>query len=111
MAMRMASAGMANGGAIASLDAHWAEGSAWVCMGGPPDGCGPQFMLGRSGERGIHLERSPDGAYDGWFGVGAVTASRRRASPEFDAQLAGIASSPSAQRAHARQAWCVRSRE
>lgn len=40
---------------MVSLDAHWAEGSAWVCMGGTPDGCGPQFMLGRSDERGIHL--------------------------------------------------------
>jgi hypothetical protein len=63
-------------------------------------------------ERGVHLERSPDGAYDGWFGVGAVTASPPAGFPELaarlDAQLASLARSPSAQRAHARQAYNAR---
>lgn len=111
MAMRMAG-GMANGGAIVSLDAHWAEGSAWVCMSGAPGDCGPRFMVARSNERGVHLERSPDGAYDGWFGLGPITASPPAAFPDLaaklDAQLAGIASSPSARRAHARQAYNAR---
>jgi hypothetical protein len=112
MAMRMMAAGIANGGAMVSLDASWAEGSAWVCMGASPGDCGPRFMVGKSDERGIHLERSPDGAYDGWVGVGAVTASPPAAFPELaaglDAQLAGIASSPSARRTHARQAYNAR---
>jgi hypothetical protein len=77
-------------------------------MGGTPDGCGPQFMLGRSDERSIQLERSPDGAYDGGFGVGAVTASPPAGFPDLAAKLAGIASSPNAKRAHARQAYNAR---
>jgi roadblock/LC7 domain-containing protein len=105
MAMRMAKEGVA----MVSLNANWAEGSAWVCTGATPSDCGPQFMGGRADERGIRLERSKDGAYDGWFGVGAITASPPAAFPELaaklDAQLAGLGSSPSARRARAMRAY------
>lgn len=108
MAMRM-TAGMPHAGSIVSLNARWAEGSAWVCMGSTPGDCGPQFMAGRPDERGVHLERSPDGAYDGWFGVGAVTASPPAGFPELaarlDDQLAELSSSPGAWRAHAQRAY------
>lgn len=105
MAMRLVKDGVA----AVSLDAHWAEGSAWVCTGSTTSDCGAQFMGGRSDERGVHLERSKDGAYDGWFGTGAITASPPAAFPELaaklDAQLADLGNSPSARRAHALRAY------
>ena len=49
------------------------DGSAWVCSGPAAADCGPQFMAGRDSEPGIHLEPSKEGAYDGWFGVCAIS--------------------------------------
>lgn len=105
MAMRMLRSGVT---AIA-LDAHYADGSAWVCTGVAATDCGPQFMAGRADERGIRLEPSRDGAYDGWFGVGPITASPPAGFPELaaklDGQLAALASSSGARRARALRAY------
>jgi hypothetical protein len=105
MAMQLVRGGVA---AIA-LDARYADGSAWVCTGPAPADCGPRFMSGIVAERGIHLERSSDGAYDGWFDVGAITASPPAGFPDLaaklDAQLANLASSASAKSARALRAY------
>jgi hypothetical protein len=105
MAMVLAKRGLTT----VSLNPHWPDGSAWVCPSASPNECGPQFMVGRAEDAGVHLERSSDGAYDGWFGTGTVTASPPAAFPalaaELDAQLAGLGSSPSARRAHATRAY------
>jgi hypothetical protein len=83
MAMRLATAGVA----FVTLDARNADGAAWNCMGGQPSDCGPQLASGRGDERGIRLERSQDGAYDGWVGLGPITASPPAAFPELAADL------------------------
>jgi hypothetical protein len=90
MAMRLATAGVA----FVTLDARYADGSAWNCMGSQPGDCGPHSAGGRGDERGIHLERSEDGGHDGWYGVGPITASPPAALPELavglDAKLAAL---------------------
>lgn len=105
MAMRLATAGVA----FTTLDARYAEGSAWNCRGGEPSDCGAQFAGGRGDERGIHLERSDDGGHDGWFGVGPVTASPPAAFPELaadlEARLGALADSPGARRSRANRAY------
>lgn len=105
MAMRLASAGVA----FTTLDARYAEGSAWNCRGGEPSDCGAQFAGGRGDERGIHLERSDDGGHDGWFGVGPVTASPPAAFPEraadLEARMSALAESPGARRSRANRAY------
>jgi hypothetical protein len=71
MAMRMASAGIK----FVTLNARYSDGTAWTCRTASPDDCGAEPIRGVAHEPGIHLEPSPDGNYDGWFGVGAITAS------------------------------------
>lgn len=90
MAMLLARAGVA----FVTLNAHYSEGSAWICQGSGPAGCGPT-MLGRPADAsGVHLEPGTEGAYDGWFGVGAITASPPAAFPALadglDARLAAL---------------------
>jgi hypothetical protein len=105
MAMRLASAGVA----FVTLDARYADGSAWNCRGSTPGDCGPHEASGRGDERGIRLERSEDGAYDGWFGLGPVTASPPAAFPELAADL--DAKLGAMREAEARRAASVRAYE
>lgn len=71
LGMRLAAAGVA----FVNLDPRYAAGTAWTCPDADPAGCGAHPMGGRPTPDGVHLERSADGAYDGWVGVGALTAS------------------------------------
>lgn len=104
MAMRMAKAGVA----FTTVDARYGEGSAWTCNGRTPADCAPHYTAGYdAADPGIHLAPSPDGGYDGWFGVGPVTASPPAALPELaaglDAKLAALPGSPDAHRSRARR--------
>jgi hypothetical protein len=105
MAMRLARAGVA----FVSLNPRYADGSAWNCRGPTAADCGPQLATGASYQRGIHLEPTADGKYDGWFGVGPITASPPAAFPalaeNFDAQLAKLRDGPDARRAQALRAY------
>jgi hypothetical protein len=104
MAMQLARAGQA----FVTLDARYADGSSWSCPDADPARCGPRVAVGYGDERGVHLERSADGAYDGWFGLGPITASPPAAFPELaaglDARLAALRDSPDARRVRARRA-------
>jgi hypothetical protein len=90
MGMFLARAGVA----FVTLNQRFADGSAWTCIDGDASHCGARFVPGNGDERGIHFERSADGAYDGWYGVGPITASPPVARPElavdFDARLAAL---------------------
>jgi hypothetical protein len=105
MAMRVGAAGIP----VVSLNARWADGTAWSCSDAVAEHCGVSFLAGRGDERGIRLEPSPDGQYDGWFGVGPVTASPPAGRPELaagiDAKIAAAASAPSALQQKARRAY------
>ena len=105
MAMRVASAGIE----LVSLTARWSDGTTWLCHDSVAEHCGVEFLAGKSSEPGIHVERSPTAQYDGWFGVGSVTASPPAGSPALaatiDAQIAAAASSPQAVEARARRAY------
>ncbi|HZJ67876.1 MAG TPA: hypothetical protein VFD36_30440, partial [Kofleriaceae bacterium] len=92
MAMQVADAGIA----MISLAARRDEGTAWICLGGGPAGCGVIYSGGNGPPgTGIHLAPSPDGAYDGWFGVGSTTASPPAGIPALAADLARkIAAAP-----------------
>jgi hypothetical protein len=93
---------------VALLPRH-ADGSSWICIDGDASHCGARFFAGAGDERGIHLERTADGAYDGWYGVGPITASPPVALPElavdFDAKLAALRDSAPAWRARSRRAY------
>jgi hypothetical protein len=88
----------AGGVTFVSLNPHYEDGSAWVCHGPTPADCGPSLRAGQPGARGIKLEPSPDGNYDGWFGLGPITASPPAAFPElakdFDRKLAALRDGP-----------------
>lgn len=104
MAMQLAAEGVA----FVSLAPHYEDGSAWVCHGASPADCGPSLAAGKPGARGIKLEPSPDGNYDGWFGLGPITASPPAAFPElakdFDRKLAALRDGPDGIRLRARRA-------
>jgi hypothetical protein len=104
MAMQLARAGVA----FVALDARYADGSSWSCPDAEAARCGPRLAIGAGDERGVHLERSADGAYDGWFGLGPLTASPPAAFPDLavglDARLAALRDSPDAHRVRARRA-------
>ncbi|HMG53264.1 MAG TPA: hypothetical protein VK601_07275 [Kofleriaceae bacterium] len=86
-AMRVAAAGIP----LVSLNARWTAGTAWICPDADASHCGASATRGASAAPpGIHLEPSPDGKYDGWFGVGAISAS----PPVAFSALAGAAASP-----------------
>jgi hypothetical protein len=108
MAMRVAGAGVP----LISLDARYADGTAWSCRDAVAERCGVSFAAGRGPERGIRLERAPNGQYDGWFGVGPLTASPPAGRPELaaglDAKIAAAATSPRAVHAKARRAYDAR---
>ncbi len=108
MAMRVAAAGIP----LVSLDARYADGTAWICRDAVAEHCGVGFLAGRGPELGIRIEPPPSGAYDGWFGVGAITASPPAGRPELaatlDARIAAAATSPQAVRAKARRAYAAR---
>lgn len=105
MAMRVAAAGIP----LVSLDARYADGTAWLCRSAVAAECGAQFAAGRGPELGVRLEPSPDGQYDGWFGVGPVTASPPAGLPALaaglEAKIAAARASPQAVRAKARRAY------
>jgi hypothetical protein len=105
MAMRVAAAGIP----VISLNARWDDGTAWTCSDAVAEHCGVSFAAGRGPERGIRLEPSPDGQYDGWFGVGPVTASPPAGRPELaagiEAKIAAAAAAPSALQTKARRAY------
>jgi len=104
MAMRVADAGIA----LVSLNARWGEGTAWICVGSQASSCGVSFVGGNGPGSGIQLAPSPDGQYDGWFGVGQATASPPAGIPAMaeglDAKIAAAATSPQALHAKARRA-------
>ena len=77
MAMRVAAVGVP----FTNLDPRWAAGTAWICQDAVAANCGVKDVKGRETALGIRLERIKDGAYDGWFGVGPLTASPPAASP------------------------------
>ncbi|HEX3476428.1 MAG TPA: hypothetical protein VHT91_15495 [Kofleriaceae bacterium] len=108
MAMQLAAAGLA----FVTLDPHYADGSSWNCNDAVAAHCGPRSAAGAGGDRGIHLERSADGAYDGWVGLGPITASPPAAFPTLavglDARLAALRDSPDARRAGSRRAYRAR---
>lgn len=108
MGMFLARAGIA----FVTLDPRYADGSAWTCIDGDASHCGARFVASSGDERGIHLERSADGASDGWYGVGPITASPPVAFPElavgFDARLAALRDSVQARRARSRRAYHAR---
>jgi hypothetical protein len=108
MAMRVAGAGIP----LVSLDARYADGTAWNCRDAVAEHCGVDFVIGRGPELGIRIEPAPSGAYDGWFGVGSVTASPPAGLPALasgiEAKIAAAARSPRAVRANARRAYDAR---
>lgn len=108
MAMQLASAGLA----FVSLDPRYADGSSWSCYDADAAHCGPKLAAGAGDDRGIHLERSADGGYDGWVGLGPITASPPAAFPELavglDARLAALRDSPDARRVASRRAYRAR---
>jgi hypothetical protein len=108
MAMRVAAAGIP----LVSLDARFAEGTAWTCRDAVADHCGVGFVAGRGPELGIRIEPAPSGAYDGWFGVGAVTTSPPAGLPALaaglEAKIAAALTSPRAVHAKARRAYDAR---
>jgi hypothetical protein len=63
------------GVAFVTLDQRYADGTAWICSDGDASHCGPRTMTAAGDPRGIHLEASADGGYDGWYGVGPISAS------------------------------------
>jgi hypothetical protein len=108
MAMRIERAGVP----LVSLNPRWGDGTAWTCRDAQADHCGASFLAGRDVERGIHLESLRDGQYDGWFGVGPVTASPPAGRPELAAgiegKIAAALASPQAVRGRARRAYDAR---
>jgi hypothetical protein len=108
MAMRVAAAGIP----LVSLDARYEDGTAWFCRDAVAEHCGVGFVGGRGADLGIRLEPLASGAYDGWFGVGPLTASPPAGRPELaatlDAQVAAAAASPQAVHAKARRAYAAK---
>jgi len=105
MAMRMAKAGVV----FVAIDPRYREGSAWTCTGPTAADCAAHYVAGGDeAARGVHLEASPDGGYDGWFGIGAITASPPVAFPALavglDARLGTLRDSPDAHRGRGRRA-------
>jgi hypothetical protein len=105
MAMRLVQAGIS----FTAIDPHYAEGSAWTCQGRTPADCGPHYTDGYdSAPLEVRMEASPDGAYDGWFGVGPIQASPPAAFPELavdlDKKVAALRDAPDAHRGRARRA-------
>lgn len=105
MAMRVAAAGIP----LTSLFARWEDGTSWTCPDTDAARCGVRFLLGRpASSSGIHLERDGDeDPYDGWLGVGSITASPPAAFPDklagIDAQIAAAWASPDAVALRARR--------
>jgi hypothetical protein len=94
MAMHLATEGVA----FVSLNPHYEDGSAWVCRTASAAECGAGLVAGAPGPHEIRLEPSPDGNYDGWFGLGPITASPPAAFPaiakDFDRKLAALRDGP-----------------
>ena len=105
MAMRVAAAGIP----LISLNSRYADGTAWTCRDNFAEHCGVSFAAGRGPELGIRLEPTQNGQFDGWYGVGTVTASPPAARPELaqglEAKIAAAATSPQATQAKARRAY------
>jgi hypothetical protein len=105
MAMRVLEAGIP----LVSLNARWADGTAWICHDAVAAHCGVGFVAGRAAEPGIRFAPSPDAPYDGWFWVGSLTASPPAGVPAMaegiEAKIAAAGSSPEAVHAKARRAY------
>jgi hypothetical protein len=104
MAMRVVAAGIP----LTSLFARWEDGTSWTCPDTDAARCGVRFLLGRPGSSGIHPERAGEqDPYDGWLGVGAITASPPAGFPDkiagIDAQIAAAWASPDAVALRARR--------
>jgi hypothetical protein len=108
MAMRVASAGIP----LVSLNARYADGTAWIMTPDGPKHGDVSFVAGRGPELGIRLEPTKDGQFDGWFGVGPVTASPPAGRPELadglEAKIAAAATSQRAVEAKASRAYDAR---
>lgn len=62
---------------VLGLNASYDTGSAWVCMSGANDPCGPHTIKGRMMVPAQSILLSPlQEGYDGLYGVGALTASK-----------------------------------
>jgi hypothetical protein len=74
--------------AIVTLDVRYAAGVTWACA---PE-CGPMRLSGGPArERGIELEATADGAYDGTFFIGTPTPALPAARPLTDTQSKRLA--------------------
>lgn len=63
---------VAKGAKVTSLDAHYGDGTSWICTGAKADSCLPTTIgSGAAAAPAIVLGRSADGAYDGTFEVGS----------------------------------------
>lgn len=87
---------------VVSLDLRHAGGSAWTCIDGEASHCGMGEVGARPASPGIHLAASTDGNYDGWFGVGSLTAAPPAIAPDRTTARAAIpATNPLYERAAA----------
>jgi hypothetical protein len=73
MAMRVIAAGIP----LTSLFARWEGGTSWTCPDTEAEHCGPRELRGWPGATANRIELEPGAGapYDGWVGVGAITAS------------------------------------
>jgi hypothetical protein len=105
MAMQVAAAGLT----FVTLNARWDDGTAWQCPDALPEHCTVRLVVGDGAQSGIHLQPSKDRAFDGWFGVGALTASPPAGIPELavgiDAKIAEVMTSIPALRTRAFHAY------
>ncbi len=103
--MRVAKAGIP----LASINARWPDGTAWICPDAEVSHCGVSFLGGKQTTPGIHIESLDNGRYDGWFGIATVTASPPAGMPDaavgFDDKIAAALRSPRAQAAKGRRAY------
>lgn len=68
---------------VVSLAPRHREGSAWICTDADASHCGPKRLGTRDDHTpGIHLDPTPDGNFDGYFGVGTVSAAAPATAPE-----------------------------
>lgn len=62
---------------VLGLNASYDAGSAWVCMSGANDPCGPHTIKGRMMVPAQSIQLGPlQEGYDGLYGVGTLTASK-----------------------------------
>jgi hypothetical protein len=94
---------------VVSLNAGHDDGTAWICMSGKAEECGPKVVAARDslGRRAVKLAPSKDG-YDGVFDVGSFTVSPPAAFPEkavgLDEKIKALMNGPELLAARGRRA-------